>query len=282
MAYPLTSELANLTCTSGAGDLHYLFGTAIRVTGNVASFNLESNEYDATTPSGSAINMRTINAGIRTGTLAFEGLYPRAANPLGLTASITQGGTPIPFVREISLTITWPEIDITNAGSSTPTARRWMPGGTGSWAGTFMRLAPNDAPPTLPTTGTATSTVFKLAEDGVADPTLTGSITTPRYQQTVRIGGESALVYSFTGSGDLVQAAGTALPGLFAASGAISKPTWDSNGDGVPDNTCRLLVASGRYYDFPAFWTSITLKWVMDQPVQVTGTLRVADAVTAT
>lgn len=281
MAYPLTSELANLTCTSGAGDLHYLFGTAIRVTSNVASFNLESNEYDATSPTGSAVNMKTMNSGLRTGTLSFEGLYPRAANPLGITALISQGGTPIPYVREISLTLTWPEVQITSGGSSTPTWRRWMPGGTGSWAGTFTRLAANDVPPTLPTTGTATATVFKMAEDGASDPQLSGAITMPRYQQTVKIGGESALVYSFSGSGDLTQAAGSALPGLFAASGVIGKPTWDADDDGIPDNTCRLLVASGRYYDFPSFWTSITLKWVMDQPVQVTGTLRVADAVTA-
>ena len=89
MAYPLTSELGNLTCTAGSGDLLYLFGTAIRIASDVATINIESNEYDATSPSGSAINMKTMNAGLRTGTVTFNGIYPRAANPLGLSALVT-------------------------------------------------------------------------------------------------------------------------------------------------------------------------------------------------
>lgn len=282
MAYPLTSELGNLTTHSGivTGDLLYLFGTAIRVGSDVATLTIESNEYDATTPTGSAVSMRTMNAGLRQGTVAFTGIWPRAANPLGLSALITYAAGYVEYVRSFTINMQFPEIDITTAAGAAGTYRRWMPGGTGTWGGTYTSLAKSDAGITMPTVGAASAATFKLGEDGASDPTLSGSITAPRLVQTVKIGAESQAVYSFTGSGALTQAAGSALPGIFAASGAITKPTWDIAGNGVPDNNMVLTVASGRTYTFPAFWTNLSLNWQMDQPVQVSGTLRIAGDVT--
>ena len=280
MAYPLTSELGNLTCTAGSGDLLYLFGTAIRVGSDVATLTIESNEYDATTPTGSAVSMRTMNAGLRQGTIAFTGLYPRAANPLGLSSLITYASGYVQYVNAFTINMQFPEIDITSAGGAAGSYRRWMPGGTGMWNGTYTCKADNATALVMPTVGVAAAATFKLAEDGASDPTLSGSITTPRLTQTVKIGAESIATYSFSGSGDLTQAAGTALPGIFAASGVIAKPTWDLNNDGTPDNTCILQVASGRTYTFPAFWTNVSLTWQMDQPVRVAGTLRIAGDVT--
>jgi hypothetical protein len=280
MAYPLTSELGNLTCTAASGDLLYHLGTAIRIASDVATLNIESNEYDATTPTGSAVNMMTMNAGLRQGTVAYTGIYPRAANPLGLSALITYASGYVQYVNAFTINLTWPAIDITSATGAAGSYRRWMPGGTGRWSGSYTCKADNATALVMPTVGVASAATFKLAEDGVADPTLSGSITTPRLTQTVRIGAESVATYSFSGSGDLTQAAGTALPGIFAASGVISKPTWDLNNDGTPDNTCLLTVASGRTYTFPAFWTNVSLTWQMDQPVRVAGTLQIAGDVT--
>jgi len=280
MAYPLTSELGNLTCTAASGDLLYHFGTAIRVGSDVATLTIESNEYDATTPTGSAVSMRTMNAGLRQGTVAYTGLYPRAANPLGLSSLITYASGYVQYVNAFTINMQFPEIDITSATGAAGSYRRWMPGGTGTWGGTYTCKADNATALTMPTVGAASSATFKLAEDGASDPSLAGNITTPRLTQTVKIGAESVAVYSFSGSGALTQSAGTALPGIFAASGAITKPSWDLDGDGVPDNTCLLTVASGRTYTFPAFWTNLSLTWQMDQPVQVSGTLRIAGDVT--
>lgn len=280
MAYPLTSELGNLTCTNGTGDLHYLFGTAIRVASDIATLTIEANEYDVTTPTGSAVNMRSMNAGIRTGTVAFQGIYPRAANPLGLGALITFASGYVQYVNAFTINLTWPEIDITSATNTSDSWRKWMPGGTGSWNGTYTCKAVNDTALSLPTLGAAAAATFKLAKDSSSDPTLAGNITAPRFVQTVKIGAESLVTYSFTGSGDLTQTAGNSFPGIFAASGVIAKPTWDDGGDGVPDNTCILQVASGRTYTFPAFWTSLSMNWVMDQPMRVSGTLRIADTCT--
>lgn len=277
--YPLTSELGNLASSAGSGDLLYLFGTAIRVGSDVATLTLESNEYDATTPTGSAVSMRTMNSGLRTGTVAFTGLWPRATNPLGLSALIAYGSGYVKHVKGFTINIQFPEIDITTATNSSSTWRKWMPGGTGTWSGTYNCLADNATAMSLPTTGTAGAATFTLADYGGTDPTLTGNITAPRLTQTVKIGAESLGVYSFSGSGALTQTAGTGV-GITAASGAIAKPSWDLDGDGVADNTMVLTVASGRTYTFPAFWTNLSLTWQMDQPVQVSGTLRIADTVT--
>lgn len=279
MAYPLTSELGNLTCTAASGDLLYLFGTAIRVGSDVATLTIESNEYDATTPTGSAVSMRTMNAGLRQGMVAFTGLWPRAANPLGLSSLITYASGYVQYVKGFTINIAFPEIDITTAAGAAGSYRKWMPGGTGTWGGTYNCLAANATALSMPTVGAAAAAEFKFTEDGT-DPQLSGNITTPRLVQTVKIGAESMAVYSFTGSGALTQQAGSTLPGLLAASGAITKPTWDLAGNGVPDNNMILTVATGRTYTFPAFWTNLSLTWQMDQPVQVSGTLRIAGDVT--
>jgi len=279
--YPLTSELGNLTTDTGivSGDLYYLFNTAMRVGSDVAVMNIESNEYDATTPTGSAVSMRTMNAGLRSGTVNFTGIWPRATNPLGLSALIAYGSGYVKHVKGFTLNIEFPEIDITTATNSSGTWRKWMSGPTGRWMGTYNCLADNATALSMPTTGTASSATFTLADYGGTDPTLTGSITAPRLQQTVKIGAESIAVYSFSGSGSLTQTAGTGV-GITAASGAISRPAWDLDGDGVADNNMILTVASGRTYVFPAFYTSLILEWQMDQPVRVSGTLRIAGDVT--
>lgn len=280
--WPLTSQLGNLTCTAGSGDLHYLLGTSIRIASDVATLNIESNEYDATTPTGSAVNFMTMNAGLRSATIDFTGIYPRAASPLGLTSLIEYASGYVKHVTAFNLGIEWPEFDATSATGAAGNWRAYRPKGTGRWNGSYTCLADNATPPTLPSSATAAAAAtFKLAYEATAVPTLAGSITTPKFQQTVRIGDESVCVYSFTGSGDLTQTAGNTFPGITAASGVITKPQWDITGaDGVADNTCVLTVASGRTYTGPFFWTRLNFAWQMDQPVKVTGTLRLAGTLT--
>lgn len=288
MAYPLTSETGNLTCSAGSGDLHYLFGTAIRLTTDMATLNLESNEIEVTTPGASLAMHARIN-GLRTGTVEFAGIWPRASTPLGITSLVTYASGYVQYVNAWSIDIAWPEIDITYfaGGATGPTDpstswRRWMPGGIGQWSGSYTCKADDTTPPSVPSTGSAAAATFYMMADGAAgttgDPSLAGNITTPRLTQRVRLGDFSELTYNFSGSGDLTQTAGTTFPGLTAASGAVSKPTWNLTAtDSKPDNTCRLTVATGRYYEFPAFWTRLNLSWRVDDVVRVSGTLRVAD-----
>jgi hypothetical protein len=152
-----------------------------------------------------------------------------------------------------------------------------MPGGIGSWSGSYTCKADVNDAPSLPTSGASATASFKLVEAGT-DPTLSGNIGIPSLTQRVRLGDFSELSYAFNGSGNLNQTNG----GLLAASGDISKPTWNIAGtSATPDQTCRLTVGGSRKWEFPAFWTKLSLSWKMDDVVRVTGTLRIASTATA-
>ena len=220
LAYPITSETGNLTCTAASGDLLYLFGTALRMTTDLATLKIDSNEIDVTQATGSTINMMERNQGLRTGTVDFSGIFPRTTPPLGISALVTFNTGYVAYMNALTIDITWPEIEITEATGAATGWRKWMPGGIGTWSGS----------------------------------------------------------YTFNGSGNLTQSNG----GLLAASGTIGKPTWNIAGTSTPDNTCRLTVGGSRRWDFPAFWTKLSLSWRMDDVVRVTGTLRIADTATAT
>ena len=276
LTYPLTSETGNLTCTAGSGDLHYLFGTALRMTTDLATIKIDSNEIDVTQATGSTINMMAKFHGLRTGTVDFSGIFPKTTPPLGISALVTFNTGYVAYMNAFTIDITWPEIEITEATGAATSWRKWMPGGIGSWSGTYTCKADESTPPSLPTTGAPAAASFKLVEAG-SDPTLAGDIGIPSLTQKVKLGDFSELSYSFNGSGDLTQSNG----GLFAASGAITKPTWNlTSTDATPDNTCVLKVAGSRTWTFPAFWTKLSLSWKMDDVVRVTGTLRVADTAT--
>jgi hypothetical protein len=277
LAYPITSETGNLTCTAASGDLLYLFGTALRMTTDLATLKIDSNEIDVTQATGSTINMMERNQGLRTGTVDFSGIFPRTTPPLGISALVTFNTGYVAYMNALTIDITWPEIEITEATGAATGWRKWMPGGIGTWSGSYTCKADVNDAPSLPTTGAPAAASFKLVEAGT-DPTLAGNIGIPSLSQRVRLGDYSELSYTFNGSGNLTQSNG----GLLAASGTIGKPTWNIAGTSTPDNTCRLTVGGSRRWDFPAFWTKLSLSWRMDDVVRVTGTLRIADTATAT
>jgi hypothetical protein len=287
MAYPLTSETGNLTCTVANSDLNQLFTNALRMTTDLATINIESNEIDVTQASGSAINFNAMIGGLRTGTVEFSGIYPRATTPLAVSSEIVYG-TPangyVQYCNAWNIDIAWPEIDITSINSSTPpTWRRWMPGGIGQWSGSYTCKADDTTPPVIPLTGSGESVTFKFAEAGATDPQLAGTITVPRLSQRVRLGDYSELTYNFRGSGNLTQTTTATYPGLLSTTTpfAITKPSWDVvGGNGIPDVTCTLTVATGRTWSFPAFWTRLNLAWKVDDVIRVSGTLRIADTAT--
>jgi hypothetical protein len=277
LAYPLTSETGNLTSIAASGDLLYLFGTALRMTTDLATIKIESNEIDVTQATGSAINMMEKFQGLRTGTVDFSGIFPRTTPPLGISALVTYASGYVAYMNALTIDITWPEIEITETTGAATGWRKWMPGGIGSWSGSYTCKADVNDAPSLPTSGASATASFKLVEAG-SDPTLSGNIGIPSLSQRVRLGDFSELSYAFNGSGNLNQTNG----GLLAASGDISKPTWNIAGtSATPDQTCRLTVGGSRKWEFPAFWTKLSLSWKMDDVVRVTGTLRIASTATA-
>jgi hypothetical protein len=287
MAYPLTSETGNLA-TGGSvssGDLYYLFGTALRMGPELATLNLEANEIDITGNAGSTITMMEMATGLLSGTIDFGGIWPRAAGAAtGITSSVAYGsGGYVQYLDSWNIDITWPEVEITSQGGTARQYRKYMPGGIGTWGGSYTCKADNATPPVAPGIAASTTGTFKMGEGGTDDPTLSGSILTPRLVQRIKIGDVSVLTYTFKGTGELTQKAGTSLPGLLytgTTATAITKPTWDIDSNGVADNTVVLTAATGRTFTGPAFWTKLSLAWKMDDVVRVTGTLRFAGDVT--
>lgn len=284
--YPITSETGNLTTdvSVASGDLLYLFGTALRMTTDFATLNVNANEIDVTQATTAGVNMAEKINGLRDATVDFSGIWPRTS-PLGaISALVTYGGGYTYFINSFSIDISWPEIDITSfTGAASTGYRTWMPGGMGMWSGSYTCKADVTQVPSMPSVGASSSATFKFYEDGTDDPTLTGNIGTPKMTQKVKVGDYSEITYSFSGSGNLQQKAGTSLPGLLYAGTTltnITKPSWDLNSDGTPDNTCVLTVGGSRKYTFPAFWNKITLDWKVDDVVRVSGTLRVAGSIT--
>lgn len=284
MAYPLTSETGNLTCTAASGDLLYLFGTSLRMTTDLATLNVSANDVDVTQATGSAVNMMERINGLRDATVEFSGIYPRTSPTAAMSSLVTFASGYVQYVNAWTLDIQWPEIDITQfTGTASTGWRTWMPGGMGTWSGTWTCKADDATNVTMPSVGASAAATFKAFEDGATDPAFSGNITTPRLTQRVRLGDFSEVTYSYNGSGNLTQAPGSTFPGLlYNSSTSIVKPTWNiTASDAVPDNTCVLTVATGRTHTFPAFWTRLGLSWRVDDVVRVTGTLRVAGSITS-
>ena len=287
LAYPLTSETGNLVVSTASTDLIYLFQTAMRTTTDFATLDVQANTIDITQASTTAVNMMGQASGLRSATVSFNGIYPRT-NPggfLGTKSLVTFASGYAAYVSGWKIDISWPEIDITSAlGTSGGSWRRYMPGGMGSWRGSYTCKADVNTAPTLPATGGSAAATFAMAEDGATDPSLYGNIIISSMGQRLRVGDFSEITYNFLGDGNLSQTAGTTvpLPGLlYATTLPITKPAWDTNGDGVPDVACVLTAATGRTHSFSAFWTQLSVECKLDDAVRVSGTLRVSDAITS-
>jgi hypothetical protein len=286
LAYPLTSETGNLVVSTTLTDLYYLFNSAIRTTTDFATLDVQANTIDITAASTTAVNMMSQANGLRSATVSFNGIYPKtspAAN-LGTKTLVTFNSGYAAYVSGWKIDISWPEIDITSAlGSTGATWRRYMPGGMGSWRGSYTCKADVNTAPTLPASGAAAAAVFQLGEDGTTDPALSGEIIIGSMSQRLRVGDFSEITYNFMGNSDLTQnAGGASLPGmLYSTSSAITKPAWDTTGDGVPDVACVLTAATGRTHSFKAFWTQLSIDAKLDDAIRVSGTLRVTDAITS-
>ena len=186
MAYPLTSETGNLTtdATVVTGDLYYLFNTALRMTTDLATLNVNANEIDVTQATTGGVNMFSKINGLRDATVDFSGIWPRTS-PLGaMSANVTFGSGYVQYVNAFNIDITWPEIDITKFTDVASTGwRTWMPGGTGMWSGSWTCKADNLTAPSMPSIGAAAAATFKFYEDGTPDPAISGSIGTPKLTQ---------------------------------------------------------------------------------------------------
>lgn len=283
MAYPITGNKAKITCTTSGTDLAQLFTNAIRDTS--ASLSWDNGAQDSTPLTAAGITTMESISGLKSGTLDFEGLYPKSGPKLGVTGNVTGGNGYVTRPQRWSIEITCGEEEITGLDNADGASkwRRFMPGGLLSWGGSYTCLAIDSTTVGVPedANSAGASATFTLCEGGATDPSLSGLIMITGMSHGISIGGKQEVTYTFKGSGALTNTIGSSgTPGLLSATtAAIGIPSWDDSNTGTPSVVMQYFT--GRTYTGDAFWTRLGVEVTPAGLVRVRGSLRWDGAVTA-
>lgn len=285
MAYPITGNKAKITATSSSdSDLKQLFTNGVRDVS--ASLSWDAPSLDSTPMTAAGVTTMESVMGLTSGTVDFEGVYPKSAPKSGVSGNVTFSSGYAARVQRYSLEITCGEEEITESAGAANSFRRFMPGGLVSWGGSFTCLAIDSTTVGLPSTvnGTGAEATFKLCEDGAADPAFGGSsgglIMITGMSHGISIGGKQEVTYNFRGSSTLYHTAGSNFPSLlYTGSQAVTTPSWDDSGNGTPIVTVQYFT--GRTYTGDAFWTRLGIEVTPASLVRVRGSLRWDGTVTA-
>ena len=280
MSSPVTGAAAGITINTAAKDLSYLFGTAVGE--STVTLDWEGTDIESTQMSTSGVKMQQHTSGLKACRVNFTGFYPRASRPLGISSLITYASGNVLFAHDLDIGIEWPEEEITSFTGATGNYKKFMPGGIGSWGGSFKTLAVDDVnygTAGLPTDSgsSGSAATFKLYEAGATDPALSGNIIITGVSHPITMAGKQVITNTFKGSGDLTQAG----IGIFATSGTISRPNWTTGNAGTDDVSVTVQYASGRTFTGYAFWTGVRFQSQPNGLIKVTGTLRFSGDVTA-
>jgi len=287
MGYPITGASATVNSITASTDVKYLFDV-LKIT--EVTFNTEADDFDISELSGSGAATERLS-GLMSGTIDFSGYYPKTAPKLGNGGLITYASGYVQVVNEWRLSVEFGEHDITALNATAPTAKRFMPSGLFEWSGSYTAHAVNSTAVSLPTAAASTgaAAAFILVNE-TDDTKLGGSINVRQLGHAIRKADKQILSYSFVGSGALTETVGTTYdplrldPGTAAGTAtAWGAPSWDTNGDGVPDvSLVYYTFGTSRYYTVPVFLRSLNIEVSPGNPIRVSGQLRMADAITAT
>jgi len=267
----LTGELGAVVSATAGSDLEQLLVTALRDT--TLSYKEDATIEDT---SGKGDGYMTRAVGLRSGTLNFEGLYPRSSPRFGASGLFTLTGTTFTQVESYTLDIDWGEEEITGMASAGVTSRSYMPLGYPEFKASIVCRA--DSASALPSTtalhGSAANIAFKLTEDGT-DPAFTGSAVGLIASKGVQSGQRGAIkpTYDVMLTGQLTSVAGSTLPALLPA-GTVDRSDWDTNSDGSADVQLVWKVATGRTYTSYAFLRSLRVVVAVNQLIRVSGVIR--------
>lgn len=277
MGTRLTGAAAKFVSVTGSTDLDTLF-TAIRDV--KLSFNQTADQGDT---SGMGNGYFTAAQGLYNATMDFEGLYPRTSPRYGASGLVTIAGSTFYAAKSLRLNFDFGEQDITGMDGTAKTARDFMPSGFPTISGSLTAHA-DSATALSPVTAIHTAggnVVFKLTEDGAADPSFTASaaglIGSLKFDATPR--DVIVATYDFIVSGALTSVAGSTLPALLPA-GTVDASDWDINTDGSADVSLVFQLASGRTYTGNSFLRTLTLDVAPGELVKVGGSIRFTGAVT--
>jgi hypothetical protein len=291
MGYPITGSTATVVSVSASTDVKYLFDV-LKI--SEVGVNLEADEFDISELSGSGSAVERLS-GLRSGTMSFSGFYPKSAPKMGNTGLVTYGGSAIAWVADWSMEVDFGETEITSFAATGPTVKQYIPNGIFTWGGSFNAHALNDTAVTLPTSAgsTGTAAIFQIFKGATNNHTLSGSILLKSLGHAVRKADKQVLAYSYSGSGALTETQGdtydplrvdpgSSAPGTATAWGV---PSYDLSASPMtPSVVVKTYEAGGtdREYTFSAFLKSLSISVSPGNPIAVSGTLRIFNAVSNT
>lgn len=271
MAYGITGAAATITSITSGTDVYQLCTQALKqVQFRVSQ---EADEFDISELSGSGAGAEYL-AGLVSGTMDFEGHYPKSSPVLGNSGLVTYADGYVQRVSEWKIDVDFGEIPITWMTGTAVLAKKFMPAGIYSWNGSYIAQQVDSSAVNGPSASgyAGGSATFKITEDST-DPALSGAIIVTGVAQTVRKADLINTEYTFRGSGAITETKGSTLPGLRrTTTGTWSTPDWDSDDNGTPEMIFTL--ASGRTVTATVFLKSMSIECKIGEPVNVTGTIR--------
>lgn len=239
------------------------------------TLNLNAPEADVTAFVSGGVNSRsylstlidwsgTINCQMKPATIGSAGNLTFAGMPQSAGANINVGG----WTLDVSAYTSPP---VTAMATSAPTYQAHIPGII-DWKATVKAWLDGTVPIVAPGGGYA-SAILKVAEDGATDPQFTGNAFATQVGVPVKVGEVTEISYALRGTGDLTAAVGASTwANWWFIAGALTIPAAGS---------LVLTASTGRTYTGSAFWKSLKLTCMLDQPVtleigfQGTGTLTI-------
>lgn len=263
MAYVLVGSQGTVTNWIGIASDFYDILTD-RISPSSSTIEIVAEEQDIT--SLGATTAAHI-AGVRnvTGTITANAF---ATGRLGNVGLVTFTSGYVTHVREFDITIeTIANHDITEFGgpSAAVVWRKFRPDLV-RWSGRFVCGVDNATDLVFPHAPAASATALVLTYgDDSTDDTLSGNAFATRIGTGMTVGEAQFAEYTFMGTGDLTPAGTTSLFGT----SVLGVPLWEySTGSTVP-RVLTLNNGNGTFIIADAFYTSMTLRCRIGEPVQL-------------
>lgn len=291
MGYPITGSSATVVSVSSGTDLKYLFDV-LKI--SEVSISTEADEFDISELSGSGSAVERLS-GLRSGTMTFSGFYPKAAPKMGNTGLVTYNSSAVAWVQDWSMDVDFGETEITSFAATGPTVKQFMPNGIFTWGGSFNAHALNDTAVTLPAAlgSTGTAAIFQLFKGATYSHTLSGSVLLKSLGHSVRKAEKQVLAYSYSGSGALTETQGDTYdplrldPATTAPGDAVDWgiPSYDLSTTPMKPSVVVKTYEAGatdRQYTFSAFLKSLSINVSVGNPIAISGSLRIFNALSNT
>lgn len=283
MGYQVTGLEGTITSWgSGSSDWHNHL-IAVGTAPTMCRVAVNADEIDKTSIGASA--NRSYRTGLRSWTVSGESIWPRSTPYLGAGGFVTYASGYTQHLKGWGLNLAWDVFDVTEMNTSNVVWRSFRPAIRGKFTGTYRGLVDSGTALAMPDAWTASSAAatLKLAEDGTHDNTFAGNIISRQLNVDVPIqGGQlDTYDYAFTVDGALTVSSATnpgtnvfptTTGGSAPYTNVLTFPPYDNSGDGTPNKTILITLATGRTLSGTAFLSSVNITCDVDQQIRVSWT----------